>query len=102
MLSGEQKQQVLLGRALCRRPKILLLDEVTRHLDVASKGLIDQAIASLYITRIMSPHRPQVIAVLRITREGKHDISHEHETTLRGYGAHALRRWLVERTQLGA
>jgi ABC-type glutathione transport system ATPase component len=55
VLSGEQKEQVLLGRALCRRPKILLLDEVNRHLDVASKALIDQAIASPYITRIMSP-----------------------------------------------
>lgn len=39
--------------------------------------------------------------VLRITPEGKHDTSHEHETILRGYGAHALRRWLVERAQLG-
>jgi site-specific recombinase XerD len=38
--------------------------------------------------------------VLRITPEGKHDTSHEHETILRAYGAHALRRWLVERTQL--
>lgn len=39
--------------------------------------------------------------VLRITPEGKHDTSHAHETILRAYGAHALRRWLGERTQLG-
>lgn len=39
--------------------------------------------------------------VLRITPEGKHDTSHEHETILRAYGAHALRRWLEERGQLG-
>jgi site-specific recombinase XerD len=39
--------------------------------------------------------------VLRITPEGKHDTSHEHETILRAYGAHALRRWLGERAQLG-
>lgn len=39
--------------------------------------------------------------VLRITPEGKHDTSHAHETILRAYGVHALRRWLGERAQIG-
>jgi site-specific recombinase XerD len=37
---------------------------------------------------------------LRIVPEGKHDTSHAHDTLLRGYGAVALRTWLVERQLL--
>ena len=35
VLSGGQKQQVLLARALYKKPKIFFLDEATSHLDVA-------------------------------------------------------------------
>lgn len=41
------------------------------------------------------------VIVLKITPEGKHDTSHDHETVLRSYGAVALRRWLAERLVLG-
>lgn len=34
---------------------------------------------------------------LKITPEDKHDTSYEHETIVHGYGADALRHWLVER-----
>jgi ATP-binding cassette subfamily B protein RaxB len=61
-LSGGQKQRVLLARALYKRPKILVLDEATSHLDVFNERRVNQAIAGLQLTRIVVAHRPETIA----------------------------------------
>ncbi|ATQ77480.1 ABC transporter ATP-binding protein [Massilia violaceinigra] len=60
-LSGGQKQRLLLARALYRRPKILVLDEATSHLDVAREGEINAALKALSITRIIVAHRQETI-----------------------------------------
>jgi ATP-binding cassette, subfamily B, bacterial CvaB/MchF/RaxB len=60
-LSGGQKQRVLLARALYKQPKILALDEATSHLDVNNEKKVNQALASLNLTRIMVAHRPETI-----------------------------------------
>ncbi|MBD8531680.1 MULTISPECIES: tyrosine-type recombinase/integrase [unclassified Massilia] len=39
---------------------------------------------------------------LKISPEDKHDTSYEHETIVHGYGADALRRWLIERLAVDA
>lgn len=60
-LSGGQKQRVLLARALYRRPRILILDEGTANLDVATEEVIADLIAALPITRIVVAHRPALL-----------------------------------------
>jgi ATP-binding cassette, subfamily B, bacterial CvaB/MchF/RaxB len=61
VLSGGQKQRVLLARALYKRPRILLLDEATSHLDIKREAMVNAAIASLDMTRIIIAHRPETI-----------------------------------------
>ncbi len=61
-LSGGQKQRVLLARALYKRPRILMLDEATSHLDVERERQVNDAIRALQVTRIIVAHRPETIA----------------------------------------
>jgi ATP-binding cassette subfamily B protein RaxB len=61
VLSGGQKQRVLIARALYHRPGILLLDEATSHLDVEREKMVNAAIRSTQVTRIIVAHRPETI-----------------------------------------
>jgi ATP-binding cassette subfamily B protein RaxB len=61
-LSGGQKQRVLLARALYRRPKILILDEATSHLDRENERTVSDALDKLAITRLVVAHRRETIA----------------------------------------
>jgi len=61
-LSGGQKQRVLLARALYRRPRVLVLDEATSHLDVGTEQRVNAAVGALGITRLVIAHRPETIA----------------------------------------
>ena len=61
-LSGGQRQRILLARALYRRPKLLVMDEGTAHLDVALEDKVNSAISAMGITRIVVAHRHETIA----------------------------------------
>ncbi len=60
-LSGGQIQRVLLARALYRQPRILILDESSSQLDIEREKLINQAIKTMGVTRIIIAHRPETI-----------------------------------------
>jgi ATP-binding cassette subfamily B protein RaxB len=62
VLSGGQKQRILLARALYKRPKILILDEATSHLDVQREHRVNAAVSALQMTRVIVAHRPETIA----------------------------------------
>jgi ATP-binding cassette, subfamily B, bacterial CvaB/MchF/RaxB len=74
-LSGGQKQRLLIARALYRKPRILVLDEATAHLDVENEKVIADALAKLTITRVVIAHRPETIAradrILMLRPDGK-------------------------------
>ncbi|PCJ14303.1 MAG: hypothetical protein COB10_04440 [Planctomycetota bacterium] len=64
MLSDGQRQRVGIARALLRNPKILILDEATAHLDLASDRQIRDTIAELMrdATTLVITHRVSSIA----------------------------------------
>jgi ATP-binding cassette subfamily B protein RaxB len=71
-LSGGQKQRVLIARALYRRPRILILDEGTSHLDLENERAVNAALSQLAITRLVVAHRPETLRAAQrvITLEG--------------------------------
>ena len=62
-LSGGERQLVMIARALAQRPRILLLDEPTSHLDVGNRGRVLRIMADQAnrgITVVFTTHEPAI------------------------------------------
>jgi ATP-binding cassette, subfamily B, bacterial len=88
-LSGGQRQRLALARALARRPKILVLDEATSHLDLITEDRVNKNLAALQCTRIVIAHRLSTVRdadVIFVMDAGKIVARGSHEDLLRDGG----------------
>ena len=82
-LSGGQRQRLAIARAVVKRPPILLLDEASSHLDVASEARLNANLERLACTRIVIAHRltavrtADQILVLEAGRVAERGAHHE-------------------------
>jgi hypothetical protein len=56
-LSGGQKQRLLLARAVYNQPRVLVLDETTRHLDLPRERALVRRLAQWPLTRVARAFR---------------------------------------------
>jgi ABC-type sugar transport system ATPase subunit len=100
-LSGGNQQKVVLGKFLALDPDLLLLDEPTRGVDVATKSqiyhLIEQRAAAGGSVLMVSSELPELLGLAHrvlVLHEGRSvgvfhtDTTDEHELLLACYGRH--------------
>lgn len=87
-LSGGNQQKVCLAKALMTEPKVLILDEATRGIDIGAKTeiyqLINQMAAQGIAVIMISSELPEILGIsdrIYVMREGR--ISAEFDNSAR-------------------
>jgi ATP-binding cassette, subfamily C, bacterial len=103
LVSGGERQRIALARALLRRPQLLVLDEATSAIDVASEQAILRALCGLPSrpTMLMIAHRTESLAFCTrlLSIENGHlsnDTGSSHSTP----GKPSRRPWAAPDTSL--
>jgi len=60
-ISGGQQQRILIARAICGNPKILIFDEATSALDNLTQAAVSESLDKMDVTRIVVAHRLSTI-----------------------------------------
>ena len=60
-LSGGERQRLTIARLLLGRPRVVILDEATAHLDSESEAAVQQALAEALAGRTVARHRPPAV-----------------------------------------
>lgn len=84
-LSGGQRQRLAIARAVLRRPRILVLDEATSHLDSVTEAAVTRQIRSLDCTVVMIAHRLSTVIDanrLIVLEHGRKVDEANHDTLL--------------------
>jgi ATP-binding cassette subfamily B protein len=101
--SGGQRQRLAIARALVRKPKILILDDTTSALDVATEGRVQDAIRELMADSTVFLVAQRISAVLTadviiVLEEGRIAAKGSHAELL----ASSLQYRSIYESQLGA
>jgi ABC-type bacteriocin/lantibiotic exporter with double-glycine peptidase domain len=91
-LSGGQRQRLAIARAVVAQPSILLLDEASSHLDVASEAELNANLERLRCTRVVIAHRLSAVRTadqILVLRDGRVVERGTHNELLRQRGIYA-------------
>jgi len=91
-LSGGQRQRLAIARAIVPQPSILLLDEASSHLDVASEAQLNANLERLRCTRVVIAHRLSAVRSadqILVLRDGRVVERGTHDALLRQRGMYA-------------